>query len=215
MRALFYDTETSGLPLFKEPSEHPAQPHIVQLAALLVDIDERDWSAKQIAGFDVIVRPDGWTIPPDVSAIHGISQECAMDVGVSESMALGMLLELWGESRAEPVLRIGHNEQFDARIVRIALMRYEDEPLADRWKAAPAQCTQRLAQPIMNLPPTEKMIKAGFRHAKSPNLAEAFKHFTGAELVGAHSAAADAHACLAVYLGAQRRMHVSQQTIPA
>lgn len=25
--ALFYDTETTGLPLFSEPSEHPGQPH--------------------------------------------------------------------------------------------------------------------------------------------------------------------------------------------
>lgn len=37
--ALFYDNETNGLPLFKEPSNHPGQPHIVQLAAVLVDLD--------------------------------------------------------------------------------------------------------------------------------------------------------------------------------
>ena len=35
--AIFYDTETTGIPLFSEPSEHPGQPHIVQLAACLVD----------------------------------------------------------------------------------------------------------------------------------------------------------------------------------
>jgi hypothetical protein len=29
-----YDTETTGLPLFEQPSDHPDQPHIVQLAAL-------------------------------------------------------------------------------------------------------------------------------------------------------------------------------------
>ena len=36
--ALFYDTETTGLPDFKAPSEAQHQPHIVQLAALLVDL---------------------------------------------------------------------------------------------------------------------------------------------------------------------------------
>ena len=50
--ALAYDTETTGLPLFKEPSEDPRQPHIVQLGALLVDLDTR----KTIASMDVIVR---------------------------------------------------------------------------------------------------------------------------------------------------------------
>jgi len=34
--AVFFDSETTGLPLFNEPSEDPRQPHIVQLAACLV-----------------------------------------------------------------------------------------------------------------------------------------------------------------------------------
>lgn len=36
---LFYDTETNGLPLWREPSNHPGQPHITQLAAELCDAD--------------------------------------------------------------------------------------------------------------------------------------------------------------------------------
>lgn len=36
MKVLFYDTETSGMPLFDQPSSDPRQPHIVQLAAALV-----------------------------------------------------------------------------------------------------------------------------------------------------------------------------------
>lgn len=88
--ALFYDTETTGLPLFKEPSEHPDQPHIVQLAAILVDLDTR----REIASMDVIVRPDGWTIPDDVAAIHGITTGHAMQVGVPEKLAVRMFMSL-------------------------------------------------------------------------------------------------------------------------
>ncbi len=194
--AIFYDTETTGLPLFGEPSEDPRQPHIVQLAAQLVDLDTK----AQLAGFDVIVRPDGWTIPDDVAAVHGITTERALQRGVSESMALGMLLELWRE--AEPRTRIAHNETFDARIVRIALVRYEDQGLADRWKAAPAQCTATMTTPLCKLPPTAKMLAAGRKHFKTPNLGEAYRHFTGNDLANAHTAGADVDACRVVYFAA-------------
>lgn len=193
---LFYDTETTGLPLFKEPSEHPAQPHLVQLGARLVDIDTREI----ISTLDVVIRPDGWEIPVDVAAIHGITTEKAMAVGVPEPLALRMLLEMW-EPCGE---RIGHNEQFDARLIRIAQHRFGlgDSEL-EAWKAGPSQCTQILSTPILKLPPTEKMLKAGFNKNKSANLGEAFEFFTGRPLSGAHSALVDVDACMAVWFAIQ------------
>ena len=56
-----------------------------------------------------------------------------------------------------------------------------------------------MSTPILKLPPTERMLAAGRTHFKSANLSEAYKHFTGNELVGAHSALADVQACMAVY----------------
>lgn len=188
--ALAFDTETTGLPLFKEPSEHPDQPHIVQLAAVLVDLDSR----RELACMDVIVKPDGWTIPTEVSAIHGITTEQALDVGIPESTALEMLLAMWAQRT-----RIAHNEPFDARIVRIACMRHAPA-FADSWKAGKAECTQQLSTPILNLPPTDKMKAAGFKKPKSANLGEAYEFFTGRKLEGAHSAMTDTRACLDVYL---------------
>lgn len=193
--ALFYDTETTGLPLFNEPSEDPRQPHIVQLGAALVDLGT--W--REIASLDLIIRPDGWVVPDDVAAIHGITTERAMDVGVPARIAFDLLLELWALSQA----RIGHNESFDARMVRIALLRHRDnDPDAEinvRWKAGAAQCTQVLSTPILKLPPTPKMIAAGRRHAKSANLGEAFEFFTGRKLDGAHDALVDVDACIECY----------------
>lgn len=192
--ALFYDTETTGLPDFKAPSESEHQPHIVQLGARLVDIDTR----IAISTLDVVIRPDGWKIPDEVSAIHGITTERAMLVGVSESLALGMLLDLW-ERASE---RIGHNESFDARIVRIAQHRFDDTRI-DAWKGAPAQCTQIMATPILKLPPTPKMLADGFTKNKSANLGEAYEFFTGRKLENAHSALADVDACIAVFFAIQ------------
>lgn len=193
--ALFYDTETTGLPDFKAPSEAPHQPHLVQLGACLVDLDTR----RTLQTLDVLVRPDGWVIPTEASDIHGITTEMAMDLGVSETMAVGMLMELWGDWRAAQTERVGHNESFDARIVRIALMRHESEVMADRWKAGKAQCTAILSTPIVNLPPTPKMVAAGFRKPKMPTLGEAYRFFTGRELSNAHSAIADVQGCMEVF----------------
>lgn len=192
MIALFYDTETTGLPLFSEPSEDPRQPHIVQLAACLVDMETR----QTIASMDVIVRPDGWVIPDDVAQIHGITTTRALDVGVPEETAVAMFMHLYGGGR----LRIGHNEAFDARILRIALIRHaHDASVDEHWKAGKAACTQALSTPILRLPPTAKMIAAGRLHHKSANLREAYRHFTGNELAGAHQAMVDVQACMAVY----------------
>ena len=194
---LFFDTETTGLPDFKAPSEAPHQPHIVQIAALLVDTDTR----RTISSMDVIVRPDAWTIPEEVAAVHGITTEHAFDVGIPERLAVEMFMALWFHRT-----RVAHNEQFDARILRIALMRYQNnvveefgKPMPDVWKEGKSECTARLATPICAIPPTERMRAAGRLHHKTPNLGEAYRHFTGREIENAHSAMADVRACMDVY----------------
>ena len=192
--AIFYDTETTGLPLFSEPSEHPGQPHIVQLAACLVDLDTRN----TIASMDVIIQPDGWTIPDEVAEIHGITTEHALAVGVPAKLALHLFLNL-----AMGRKRIAHNEQFDARLVRIALLRHFNADVADEWKAGKSECTQILATPIVKAPPTAKMKAAGRHHFKSANLGESVLHFTGKPLENAHSAMADVQGCMAVYFAVQ------------
>lgn len=196
--ALFYDTETTGLPLYSEPSEDPRQPHIVQLAACLVDLDTR----HTLASMDVIVRPEAWTIPAEAYAIHGITQERAMDLGISESLAVEMFMELWARRH-----RVGHNEQFDARILRIALKRVNPDihgfalgaDLSEIWKEGDAACTARMSTKIVKAPPTAKMRAAGRHHHKTPTLAEAYQHLVGKPLENAHSAMADVQGCMAVY----------------
>ncbi|KAG1433130.1 hypothetical protein G6F57_022393 [Rhizopus arrhizus] len=131
--------------------------------------------------------------------MHGITTEHAAAVGVPESLALSLFLELWGGSK-----RIAHNEQFDARIVRIAQHRAgELEPDLEAWKTGTAECTARLATPIVKAPPTAKMIASGRTHNKTANLGEAVQFFTGKPLENAHSAMADVLVCMAVYFAIQ------------
>jgi DNA polymerase-3 subunit epsilon len=202
MKVIVIDTETNGLPLYHEPSEGENQPHIVELAALLFD------GTDQIERLHYIVRPDGWMIPDDVAAIHGITTERAMDEGIPEHQVLEAYLAL--HARAD--LRVAHNEPFDARIIRIGIKRFGDgrpawllapeedrDAVADAYKNAPRYCTMRSSTKACNLPPTEAMVAKGMKFNKNPSLAEAYKHYTGEELVGAHSALIDAQACARVY----------------
>lgn len=193
MLILVYDTETTGLPLFNEPSEDPRQPHIVQLAAQLFDTDTR----RVVSRLDLVVRPDGWTIPAEVADLHGITQARAEAVGVPEDVAVSLLTSLWKVA----AVRVGHNESFDARIVRIALKRFEKLGVCpNAWKAGAAECTADLSTDLCRLPATAKMVAAGRgKQFKRPTLAEAYSHFCNGELAGAHSAGGDVEGCLMVY----------------
>ncbi len=200
MKALIYDTETTGLPDWNKPSEDPCQPRITQLCAELIDDD----TGEVLAGLHTIIKPDGWTIPPDLEKLTGITNDKAYSCGVPMALVLPMFIEMW--ERAEH--RVAHNESFDMRMVRIELMRHEGfkdlhdgggMTFADAWKAARAFCTQKESQKILNLPPTEKMMATGRKGPKAPNLGEAYQFFTGKPLENAHNAAVDVAACKAVY----------------
>ena len=140
---LVYDTETTSLPLFREPSSDPRQPHIVSLAAKLIDDETRVCHAA----IDLIVRPDGWEIPEETVKIHGITTEHALRIGVQEEAALMMLLTL--EDIAD--VRVAHNESFDARIIRIAIKRFLNDEMADTWKAGEKYCTMHKSTNICGL----------------------------------------------------------------
>ena len=203
--AIFYDTETTGLPDFKAPSDSEQQPHIVQLAAAMVDLDAR----KMVQSFDLIIRPDDWHIPREVSDIHGITYELAMDVGVSEEEALNTFLamiETPESKQLAPVFhkRIAHNCSFDDRIMRIAFKRYiDDEDFPDLFKKSESFCTMKAATNIVQCPPTARMKAAGRFHYKNPNLGECVEHFFGRTLEGAHNAMVDVQACIDVYFAIQ------------
>lgn len=192
---LFYDTETNGLPLWREPSDHPGQPHITQLAAELFDAD----SGRTLAFMDFMITPEDWKIPAELEQLTGITNELAQRFGQSIWSALNTFMWMWSEAE----LRVAHNESFDQRMIRIEAARLlsENHGFHEEWKAGAVFCTQANSVAILNLPPTARMLAAGFKKPKSPNLGEAYEFFTGKKLEGAHNAAVDLAACKAVYFG--------------
>lgn len=194
---LAFDTETTGLPAWDKPSSDAAQPHLVQLALVQFSDDGTETEATS-----VIVKPNGWTIPPEVAAIHGITHERAMDEGIPEEQATAMFVM----AQARCSLRIAHNESFDRRIMRIAMTRLGlERDFIEAIESRRSYCTCKQAAPIVNLPPTDRMIAAGFRGPKSPNLAECIRHFFKETLDGAHDALVDARACARIYWRLQQK----------
>lgn len=193
MKALVYDTETTGLPDWNKPSEDASQPRITQICAELFD----DETGEVLSAFHSIIKPDGWTIPPDLEKLTGSTNEKANAVGIDMRLVLPVFMDMW----AKADFRIAHNESFDMRMVRIELFHVGPMTMADPWKAGKAFCTQNKSQAIINLPPTDRMLASGRRGPKPPNLGEAYLHFTGKPLENAHNASVDVMACKAVYFG--------------
>lgn len=188
---LVFDTETTGLPDFKARSADPIQPHLVQLALVFIADDGTEAEASC-----VVIKPNGWVISPEVAAIHGITQERAMDEGINEETATAMFVM----AQARCSLRVAHNESFDRRIMRIAMTRVGlERDFIEYIEGRASFDTCRKAQPIVNLPPTDKMVAKGMNGPKPPKLEECIRHFFSEELPGAHDALVDARACGRIY----------------
>jgi DNA polymerase-3 subunit epsilon len=177
---LMYDTETTGLPNWKTPSGGDDQPHMVQIGALLVNAETKEI----IKELDVIIKPDGWVIPQETIDVHGITNEHAAEVGIPEKEAIQMLLDM--HTSYLGCERVAYNKTFDQRIVRIGLKRFFDEPTQEKWAIKEDHhCAMRMAQKAAGI--------------KSLKLVDAYKHFTGEEMEGAHNAMADTKGCMTVY----------------
>lgn len=197
---MFYDAETTGIPKYKLPSSDPSQPRIIEIAAELCI----ESTGETLARMDMLIRPEGWVIPKEVEDLTGITNEQVNAFGLYAQTAIGTFIQLWEMADT----RCGHNESFDARMIRIELMRHvylnmrevfdktvgtagAPIPFADHWKKAPAYCTKNSSASIVNLPPTAAMVAKGMTAPKSPTLGEAFKFFFGHAPEVSHRAGVD------------------------
>lgn len=177
MKYLVFDTETTGKADFKLPPEDPVQPRLVQLGAILYE------DTHVMAELNLIVRPNGFTIPDEAAKVHGITTEKALAFGVDEKLALlcfSALLE-----KAETL--VAHNIQFDGIVIGRA---YHIHNLIIPPPAKKV-CTMHSMTDVCKI--------SGPYGPKWPSLMEAFVHVTGSPFDGAHDAMADVRACAKVF----------------
>lgn len=180
MKTLVYDTETTGFIQSKLPDEHPLQPHLVQLGAVLYD------GRTPRVTISAIVKPEGYTIPTQASDVHGITTELALAVGIPKQIVVATFTNL----RAIADRIVCHNLAFDQKVMASNIARIGKTPA----HAGPSvfHCTMELSARIVNIPPTAKMLAAGFNKPKAPKLEEAYEFFFKEKFVGAHDALVDA-----------------------
>lgn len=189
---LFLDTETTGLWHWKEPPDHPDQPHLVQLAALLCEQDGR-----RVREMNRTIIPYGWTIPHSATRIHRITTQQAAAFG----NPLRDVLSEFAEEMYERLVPtngtiIGHNVEFDLNVLRKAFKdAFMQEPFIP-LTSLKSFCTMKTLAERMNLP-----------GHKWPSLREAW-HYTYPDrppLEYRHSAMGDVLACHDIYLAGRDR----------
>ena len=207
MDVLVFDTETTGLPNFKIPSDNPSQPHICQLAALLIGQDE-DGKWQTLREMNRLILPTDWTIPDEVAALHGISTDRATAEGIPIAAAMNEFFDLLDRAG----MRVSHNLTFDDRLLRIELLRLGwSRDQIDDWKTwTKTCCTMRLSSAIMKMEPREKMVAAGFHNKNNPpKLTEAFRFFFGRDIEGAHDAMVDTRATANIFTKLVKEGHIA------
>jgi DNA polymerase III epsilon subunit-like protein len=184
-KVLIFDTETTGFADFKKTSNHPSQPHLVQLGMIAVDSDT--WAVHARHSL-LLSLPQDVEISEGAEKIHGISKEQCTKYGVEPNVAMF----LFAAHALEADLVVAHNLAFDELVVQAAFGRsLSGEVFPFNRKL----CTMKTSTDILKLP-------GKYGNYKYPSLAEAHSHFCNGESIeDAHDALVDSEACLRVLKG--------------
>jgi len=173
---LFFDTETTGLPKNYNlpPSCVDNWPRLVQLAWII-----NDENGEEILKKDYIIKPEGFSIPEEVSKIHKITTEKAM----SEGEELKKVLKVFASHIVKCDLLVGHNILFDERIVESEMIRNK---IPVSFNYANIFCTMKNTTEFCR-------IKGQYGY-KWPNLQELHQNLFNYNFEDAHNAFSDVSA---------------------
>lgn len=180
---LVFDTETTGKADFHRSPDHPCQPRIVQLGALLLNVE-----GEELMSLNVIIKPDGWVIPKEASDIHGITQEIAERDGVAEIEAT----KSFDKMLMCADVAVAHNFDFDHLVLS------RGSVIRERELRRKGFCTMKALTDVCQLP--------GPYGFKWPKLQEAHQFAFGSMFEGAHDAMADVRATARLYLWMQESL---------
>lgn len=189
-----YDTETTGKVNFKSPVGCPQTPRLVQLAYTIFD----DESNEIISQVNLVVKPDGWSIPEEAANVHGITTDLAYKRGI----ALQSVMSVFAQHLSICDKRIAFNDNYDLRIVMAELLRINNkkpnfvfENAIDKLNTMELEDVMHAMTPICAIP---AQYQWQGKH-KWPTLMEAYEFAHGEKFDNAHDAMADVNATVEVY----------------
>jgi len=182
---LFFDTETTGLPKnYNAPYEDLDNwPRVVQLAWVLADEQEKIIEKKSF-----IIKPDGFSIPEASSAIHGIDDAKARELGIPLAEALDTFN---GSLYQNTPILVAHNIDFDTNVLGAEFLRAH---LSTNFLELFRICTMKNSVEFCDLP-----------NRKFPKLIELYRQLFNDDFVGAHDALADVLACYQCFFALKKR----------
>jgi DNA polymerase III epsilon subunit-like protein len=196
MTYLFFDTETTGLPLnYRAPvTDLRNWPRLVQLAWIVTADDGR-----VLANRNTIIKPVGFIIPEAAAAIHGISNERALVAGADLCEVLEDFTLAGVGTKCDTMQLVAHNMAFDEKIVGAELLRCK---MFNWLPEARRICTMQATTDFCQLPG----LYGGY---KWPKLAELHQKLFGEDFAEAHNAAADIQATARCFFELKRLKIIS------
>ena len=149
--------------------------------------DEKDRPAESAA---YLIRPEGFSIPPEVQRIHRISTERAN----AEGKPLLSVLEMFAAAVAKSETVVAHNLRFDENVISAEYLRQNLSPPFGGKKRV---CTMTGSVNFCRIP--------GPYGYKWPSLSELHRTLFGRTFEEAHDAGADVAACADCFLELRRR----------
>jgi len=180
-KLLFFDTETTGLPSdYNAPINNSHNwPRLVQISWILTEENANIISQKNF-----IIKPNGFVIPKTSSDIHRITTEKA----VKEGLDLSIVLDLFDSDLEQADIIIGHNIDFDIKVVRAEIYRLKR---TDNLVGKNTICTMKSTTDFCKI-----QGKYGY---KFPKLQELYTKLFGHGFEEAHDSQADIFATMQCY----------------
>lgn len=162
---LAFTTKMTAIPSADLPPNDPAQPQIIHFAGILFDD-----VGRELDQLVTLVRPRPHVISIDV---EDEPERTPLESAFHEGLAPFELFRWFCLRASVADALLGHNLRREITSITLLSAQVTGEPW---WPDMPALCTMKALAPLLNLPPTARMIEQGDYGPRAPTLSECMTH---------------------------------------
>ena len=196
MIIMVFDTETTGLPVGKNPSIYHGDkwPYIIQLSYILYDTDKNEMIGLEDNYINI---SSDIKISEESQKIHKISREmCDKGISIEEG------IRKFNENILKCDILVGHNISFDKRMILVEGIRNKIRINMDI-----TYCTMKNSTEICKI---EKIGKNGDKYFKFPTLSELHNHLFNTIPENTHNALIDILLCLKCFCMLECKVNITE-----